>query len=78
MCLNFVSALFELSSVPILILMCFNFVSALFELSSVPILLLMCFNFVIKCSYTVSHFSFALLFQGPHFVYRNAGIEHSV
>ena len=34
----------------------------------------------IYCSlilYTVSHFSYAPLFKGPHFFHKNAGIEHS-
>ena len=28
--------------------------------------------------HTVSHFSYAPLFQGPHFLTENAGIEHSL
>ena len=29
-------------------------------------------------SHTVSHFSYALLFQGPHLFDKHAGIEHSL
>ena len=28
--------------------------------------------------YTVSYFSYATLFKGPHFFTKNAGIEHSL
>ena len=33
---------------------------------------------IIAGNYTVSHFSYAALFQDPHLFYKNAGIEHSL
>ena len=45
--------------------LCFVFVQPNTPLVSVP-------------SYTVSHFSYAPLFKGPHFFHKNAGFEHSL